>query len=154
VRAEEVSGAGGGEGGGEEAAGARAAAAAAGAQADHRLIRLHASGGRIRPESESRGSRSRNRRARGGKSRRNRRSGRVEGLRLRPLLRGREEKGGEAWATGGGGVLSVELGLQGLYRSSLRSGEGSFVIACKVLPTRAGVRGGPLSACARSGGDG
>jgi hypothetical protein len=44
VRAEEVSGAGGGEGGGEEAAGARAAAAAAGAQADHRLIRLHASG--------------------------------------------------------------------------------------------------------------
>lgn len=153
MRAEEVSGAGGGEGGGEEAAGARAAAAA-GAQADHRLIRLHASGERIRPESESRGSRSRNRRARGGKSRRNRRSGRVEGFRLRPLLRGREEKGGEAWATGGGGVLSVELGLQGLYRSSLRSGEGSFVIACKVLPTRAGVRGGPLSACARSGGDG
>jgi hypothetical protein len=47
VRAEEVAGAGGGggEGGGEEAAGAGAAASAAGAQADHRLIRLHASGG-------------------------------------------------------------------------------------------------------------
>jgi hypothetical protein len=63
VRAEEVSRDGGGEGGGEEAAGARAAAAA-GAQADHRLVRLHASGERIRPESESRGTRSRNRRAR------------------------------------------------------------------------------------------
>jgi hypothetical protein len=39
----------------------------------------------------------------------------------------------------------------GLYRSSLRCGEGSFVIACKVLPTRPGVRA-PSSACARSGG--
>ena len=144
MRAEEVSGAGGGEGGGEEAAGARAAAAA-GAQADHRLIRLHASGERIRPESESRGSRSRNRRARGGKSRGNRRSRAVEGFRLRPLSFGEERRReGRRVRWEVGFYLSVELGLQGLYRSSLRSGEGSFVIACKVLPTRAGVRWTPV----------
>jgi hypothetical protein len=37
----------------------------------------------------------------------------VEGFRPRPLFRGREEKGREARVTGGGGVLSVELGLWG-----------------------------------------
>lgn len=115
--AEEVAGAGGGggEGGGEEAAGARAAAAA-GAQADHRLIRLHASGGENPTRKRiARGSIEESASARG------KIAGGIEGcvgmvggFRLRPLLRGREEeKGREAWATGGGGVLSVELGLWG-----------------------------------------
>ena len=45
---------------------------------------------------------------------------RLGGFRLRPLFRGREEEKGRAWATGGGGVLSGELGLWGLYRSFLR----------------------------------
>ena len=64
MRAEEVSGAsGGGECGGEEAAGARTGAAAAGPQADHRLIRLHAFQGRVRPKSQIARARSRNRRA-------------------------------------------------------------------------------------------
>lgn len=71
---------------------------------------------------------------------------RVEGFRLRPLFRGREGKRREAGATGGGGVLSVELARAvGLYRSLLRSNEGSFVIACKIFAA-AVVSRGTLSA--------
>jgi hypothetical protein len=122
VRAEEVAGAegGGGEGGREEAAGARAAAAAARAQTDHGLIRLHASGEGIRPGKRTASGSIEESANALGKIR-----GGIEccgrgGSRLRPLFQGREDEEWEAWATGGGGVLSVELRAVGLCRSLLR----------------------------------
>jgi hypothetical protein len=118
VQAEEFAGAGGdgGEDGGKEAAGARPAAAA-GAQADHGLIRLHASRegigrGKLTARSSIEESASAP-----GKIRGRIECGGREGFRLRPLFLGIDEKEKEAWATGGGGVLSVELRAVGLCRS-------------------------------------
>jgi len=140
VRAEEVAGAGGsgGEGGGEEAAGPRAAAAA-GAQADHRLIRLHASGERIRPGSESRGAgldRGIGERAWGNRGGIECGGERLGGFRLRPLSFGEERrrKGGVDDGRGWGFIWGARA--VGLYRSFMRDGEGNFVIACKVFAGR------------------